>query len=328
LRGVLRLCEIPYGWAIRYRNHRYRNGSFPITRVPVPVVSVGNITTGGTGKTPLVAWLARWFEDRGVQVALVSRGYKAEGEALNDEARELKQVLPNVPHHQDRDRVAAARKAIEVSQTQLIVLDDGFQHRRLHRDLDIVLIDALDPFGYDHLLPRGLLREPKQQLCRADIIALSRAETITVSARQSLREEVQRLAPHTTWIELAHRPQRLVQADGHERSLDFLAGARVAAFSGIGNPTGFRHSLEQLGCNLVAFRAFADHHAFDRADMVELTSWLKAAPPVDFALCTGKDLVKVRETRLGNVPLFALRIDIEVMAGQAELESRLLAVMP
>lgn len=292
------------------------------------MVSVGNITTGGTGKTPLVAWLASWFEDRGVRVALVSRGYKAEGEALNDEARELKQVLPNVPHHQDRDRVAAARKAIEVSYAQLIVLDDGFQHRRLHRDLDIVLIDALDPFGYDHLLPRGLLREPKQQLCRADIIALSRAETITVSARQSLRDEVQRLAPRATWIELAHRPQRLVQADGHERPLDGLAGARVAAFSGIGNPTGFRRSLEQLGCNLVAFRAFADHHAFDRADMVELTSWLQAVTPVDFALCTGKDLVKVQQTRLGDVPLLALRIDIEVMAGQAELESRLLAVMP
>ena len=130
----------------------------------MPVISVGNITTGGTGKTPMVAWLARWFRNQDVRVALVSRGYRAEAEGQNDEARELATLLPDVPHLQNPDRVAAARIAIDELETQLIILDDGFQHRRIHRDLEIVLIDALQPFGFGHVLPRGLLREPLRGL--------------------------------------------------------------------------------------------------------------------------------------------------------------------
>ncbi|MFM7073908.1 MAG: tetraacyldisaccharide 4'-kinase, partial [Planctomycetota bacterium] len=164
LRGVFGLAERPYAWAVAARNRSYDSGRSPINRVDVPVVSVGNLSVGGTGKTPLVAWLAQWFLERGVRVVLVSRGYGAAAGETNDEARELAIRLPNVPHLQNRYRHAAAQRAIEQHDAQLILLDDAFQHRRLHRDLDIVLLDGLDPFGGERLLPRGLLREPLENL--------------------------------------------------------------------------------------------------------------------------------------------------------------------
>ena len=153
LRGLLRLAEFPYATAARWRNRRYDTGRAEVLRVGVPVVSVGNLTVGGTGKTPLVRWIARWLVDRGVRVALVSRGYRATGGQPNDEARELAQLLPDVPHVQNPDRVAAAREAVGRFGCQAVLLDDGFQHRRLARDLDIVLLDALEPFGFDHVVP-------------------------------------------------------------------------------------------------------------------------------------------------------------------------------
>ncbi len=158
-RGALALAEIPYAAAVDWRNRRYDCGA-TVQRVGVPVVSVGNLTLGGTGKTPLVEWLARWFADRGVRVVLVSRGYGALPGQPNDEALELAQSLPQVPHLQNRDRVQAALEAIGELGAQLILLDDGFQHRRLARDLDLVLVDALEPFGFGHVFPRGTLREP------------------------------------------------------------------------------------------------------------------------------------------------------------------------
>ncbi len=172
LRAALRVLEFPYQWAVRLRNWRYDHRPMAVHRVAVPVISVGNITAGGTGKTPMVAWLAQWAQQHNLSVALLSRGYRTppdgHSESLgNDEARELAQRLPEVPHIQNPDRVAGAQLAIDRHHCQLIVLDDGFQHRRLGRDLDIVLIDALRPFGYEHLLPRGLLREPLSGLARA-----------------------------------------------------------------------------------------------------------------------------------------------------------------
>ena len=160
LRGVLRLVEFPYTWAVNSRNRRFDDGRLPVEKVGVPVVSVGNLTLGGTGKTPMVQWLARWFQNHGLKVSLISRGYKSAGGAKNDEARELEQQLPGVAHWQNPDRVSAARVAISEFGTEVILLDDAFQHRRIARDLDLVLIDALEPFGFGHIFPRGTLREP------------------------------------------------------------------------------------------------------------------------------------------------------------------------
>ncbi len=327
-RALLRAAEVPYTWAIQRRNRRFERGKSPVHRVAVPVVSVGNITAGGTGKTPLVAWLAQWFSQRNLRVALVSRGYGAQDAGANDEARELAQRLPGTPHLQDPDRVAAAQLAIERHGCQVLVLDDAFQHRRIHRDLDIVLVDALQPFGYRHLLPRGLLREPLDQLARADLIALSRCDAVSVARRRQLRDEITAYAPRAAWVELIHQPSSLVNAQGATQSVAQLAGESVAAFAGIGNPHGFYHSLQQLGCDVVARREFPDHHHYSRDDMMALQQWLAGYAQLSAVICTCKDLVKMDATHIGRVPLWALSIDVQVAVGREELERHLQAIVP
>ena len=178
-------AEFPYTAAVAYRNRRYDLGRAAIHHVAVPVISVGNLTLGGTGKTPMVKWVARRLLAQGSRVAIVSRGYGAAAGQQNDEARELSQALPEVPHVQNRDRVAGAERAIAEFSAQCILLDDGFQHRRLARDLDIVLLDALEPFGFEHVFPRGTLREPLAGLKRAQAVCLSRADAISAADTSS-----------------------------------------------------------------------------------------------------------------------------------------------
>lgn len=326
-RGVLRIAEIPYSLAVGWRNRRYDRRSHLIHHVSVPVISVGNLTTGGTGKTPMVEWLARWYATRGVRVAFVSRGYGTKADTKNDEALELAQKLPDVPHVQNRDRVAAARTAIEQFHAQLIVVDDGFQHRRLHRDLDIVLIDALEPFGYGHLLPRGMLREPIDSLGRAHVVVLSRADLIDAQSRASIQETIRPHAPNATWIEVAHTASHLVFSTGETSPLDSLDGQRVAAFCGIGNPTGFRRTLERLDCTIADWREFPDHHSYSEADCTSLAAWCESLRPIATVLCTLKDLVKINRDRLGSIPLRAVVVGLQVQAGRSLLEERLQTIL-
>lgn len=327
LRGLLSGAEIGYALAMRWRNRRYDTGRLPSRRVSVPVVSVGNITLGGTGKTPMVEWLGRWLRARDVRVALVSRGYGAEQGGRNDEALELEERLPDVPHLQNRDRVAAAEMAIEECECQVIVLDDGFQHRRLARDLDLVLIDALEPFGFEHVFPRGTLREPLAGLRRADFVALSRADQVDESERRRIAWRVQSLAPDAGWLELVHGPRGLATAAGSREELAALAGRRIAAFCGIGNPAGFKHTLGAAGATIADFRIFPDHHSYSRADLESLAAWADSLA-VEAVVCTAKDLVKLRVERLGQAPLYALRIELEIVAGLPQLEERLAGLMP
>ncbi len=321
LRGLLRLAELPYAAAARWRNTRYDSDRAEVLRAGVPVVSVGNLTVGGTGKTPLVRWIAQWLVDRGVRVALVSRGYRAVGGAPNDEARELAQLLPDVPHVQNPDRVAAVRQAVAQCGCQAVVLDDGFQHRRLARDLDIVLLDALEPFGFDHVVPRGTLREPVDSLRRAGVVCLSRADLVDADQRRAIRERVGELAPTAAWCELAHTPSRLLNAAGESAPLSTLAGRRVAAFCGLGNPAGFRHTLAVAGCDVVVWREFPDHHAYCEADLSALRDEAAFAG-ADAILCTHKDLVKL-PGKWCDRPVWAIVVEIEVLAGREELERAL-----
>jgi tetraacyldisaccharide 4'-kinase len=319
LRGLLRVAEIPYSLAVRFRNHRYDRGRTAIHNVSVPVISVGNLSLGGTGKTPMVKWLARRLHELGTSVALVSRGYGADADNLNDEARELAQALPHVPHLQNSNRVVAARRAIDEFAPNVLLLDDGFQHRRLARDLDIVLLDALEPFGFDHVFPRGTLREPLAGLERADVVCLSRADAVAPKARESIRRRVAELAPHAAWCELAHAANGLVNTAGATESLEYLSGKRVAAFCAIGNPAGFRHTLSTTGCEIAMWREFSDHHLYSA---VELDSLAKEAGAhnADLIVCTQKDLVKAPREKLGSVPLWAVAIDIQFLAGREALE--------
>ena len=322
----LRAAEVPYTLAVRWRNRRYDTGAAKIHRVGVPVVSVGNLTLGGTGKTPMVEWIARWFRAAGVRVTVVSRGYGAEAGASNDEALALEQNLPDVPHVQNPDRVAAAELAIEELDCELIVLDDAFQHRRIARDLDVVLLDALEPFGLGHVFPRGTLREPVEGLRRAHLVALSRADMVGPERREEIHRRVRRYAPDAAWAEVVHAPRALLGAAGQQRPPESLAGRSVAAFCGIGNPAGFRHTLDACAYQVAAWREFPDHHPYEREDVESLRAW---AGGLDVAavVCTQKDLVKLDVEQLGHRPLWAVGIGLEFLAGQAELEAKLAAVL-
>lgn len=303
------------------RNRRFDRGH-NVATAPVPVISVGNLTVGGTGKTPMVEWIARHARGQGVRVAVLSRGYGAAADGRNDEALELELALPDVPHLQDPDRTATAAIAAEELGSQLLVLDDGFQHRRLARDFDLVLLDATEPFGFDRLLPRGTLREPVEGLRRAHAVALSRADMLDAAARAAIRRRVERLNPGAAWCEVAHRPAALLASDGTREPLDGLTGQPIAAFCGIGNPAGFRHTLESLGCRIVAWREFPDHHGYTRADVDDLAAWARMSQPA-MLVCTRKDLVKLRTSSIGGAPLRAAGIELAFLAGQGELETAL-----
>ena len=322
LRGVLRAAEVPYTAAVGWRNRRYDQGHATAHRVGVPVLSVGNLTLGGTGKTPMVKWIAHWLRARALRVAIVSRGYGSNGNSHNDEALELQHLLPDVPHVQNPDRVAAAEQAIGQFGSQIVVLDDGFQHRRLARDLDIVLLDALEPFGYDHVFPRGTLREPSTGLQRAHVVCLSRSDAVSTGERDAIRERVRELAPGTAWCECIHAASGLIDKAGHSHPLAELAGRRVAAFCGIGNPAGFRHTLQGAGCSIAAWREFPDHHAYDPNDIAELNR-LADNGKADLIACTHKDLVKLSLQSIGSCPVLAVQIEMRFLAGQSLLESAL-----
>ncbi len=333
LRALLRVAEVPYTAAVTWRNRRYDTARAEVHRAGVPVVSVGNLTVGGTGKTPMVEWLARWFRQRGVRVVIISRGYGAEAGASNDEALELEQKLPDVPHLQNPDRVAAARVAVEELECELILLDDAMQHRRIGRDLEIVLLDALEPFGFGHVFPRGTLREPLAGLCRADVIALSRADMLDETQRAAVWSRVRQYNATAHTMELSHAACALRNAEGEEQPLDVLTDRPITAFCGIGNPAGFRHTLKSCGYQMAAFREFPDHHRYDRSDVESLARWVEdedarlhaATPSSNLAavVCTHKDLVKLGVNRLGKTPLWAVRIGLDILAGQDGLQQRL-----
>ena len=328
-RAGLDLAALPYGLAMRLRNAAYDHGLFPRHRACVPVISVGNLTLGGTGKTPLVAWIARVLGDAGRRPAIVSRGYGAAAGETSDEAAELGILLPGVPHVADRDRVAAARVAAAAG-ADTIVLDDGFQHRRLERDLDIVAVDATDPFGCGRLFPRGLLRESPRSLARAQAVVLTRATSVGEQRRAEIRRAVLEAAGGEParqgaliWAEATHAAVGLRDWDGRTRPLADLAGRRVFACAAIGNPAAFRRTLEEAGAHLAGFRAYADHHAYTAADLEAIVAEA-AATGAEQVVTTLKDLVKIRRTSLGPLPLTAVEIALDITLGRDALEAAVL----
>jgi tetraacyldisaccharide 4'-kinase len=330
LRAGLWAASVPYSWATRWRNRLYDRGWKTSRRAPVPVVSIGNLTLGGTGKTPCVEYVARFYRDLGKRVAILSRGYGGNGTA-NDEALLLRENLPDVPHYQAADRVALAAQAVNESGSEVLVLDDGFQHRRLARDLDIVLVDASQPWGHGHLFPRGLLREGPRSLRRAGLIVLTRCDQVTPMERRRLTEQITRHAPRASVVETVHRPLELINsargAADRTASLSLAVGRPMAAFCGIGNPGAFRHTLHSLGAVVTAFRAFPDHHAYTRGDVEALTTWAREQARDGIVLTTQKDLVKLHVTEFGGRDLWALRIGLHVENGQGTLDGQLRLVI-
>jgi tetraacyldisaccharide 4'-kinase len=331
--GLARLglwaASLPYGAAVRVRNRLFDRGWKRQHRATVPVVSVGNLTLGGTGKTPCVEYLARFYRERDVRVAVLSRGYGAD-RGPNDEALVLEENLPDVPHLQGADRFALAGVAVEELEAELLILDDGFQHRRLARDLDLVLLDATNPWGYGAVFPRGLLREPPSSLRRADAVLLTRCDQVAASDVNTLASEVRDRAPGRPVVETTHTPVAWVQHGHADRPPEALRGRPVVAFCGLGNPEAFRHSLRALGADPADFRTYPDHHAYTRTDVDDLRAWAQQQPADAVLATTQKDLVKLRTDRLGERDLLALKIGLHVRPGPDadQLHAKLSGLIP
>lgn len=321
MRVGLRIASGPYAAASALRNLAFDRGLRSIQRVPAPVVSVGNLTVGGTGKTPIVEYVARWFRRRHLRVAILSRGYGATS-GRNDEALLLEENLPDVPHLQGPDRALVARIACGELESQVLILDDGFQHRRLHRDLDVVLLDATDPFGGGWQLPAGLLRESRNSLARADLIVLTRGDAVEPPTCDRIREQIRDLAADKPVVVTRFVPDRLIRYERPETPIEEARHLKALAFCGVGNPNAFRRTLTDIAANITEFRCYPDHHDYTRADVTDLIAWVRAERP-QAILTTQKDLVKICLTDIAGLPLFAVGITTHVVDGAQHLETSL-----
>jgi tetraacyldisaccharide 4'-kinase len=325
-RGALRVLSEPYSWAMRLRNRLYDAGWKRSRRAAVPVVSVGNLTLGGTGKTPCAEYIARFYRALDLRVAILSRGYGSRA-GRNDEALVLEENLPDVPHLQGADRAALAGVAVEELESQALILDDGFQHRRLKRDLDVVLIDATNPWGHGYVFPRGLLREPVLGLRRAGAVILTRCDQAEPTKVEEIRARVARLAPGSPVAESSHQPANWVNGRQEQKALEEISCRPLAAFCGIGNPEAFRQTLLKLGAVIADFRTFPDHHDYTRNDVEALRTWARQQATECVVVTTQKDLVKLRLDRVGDRELWALRIDLQINTGRDELNEKLRGVL-
>lgn len=334
MRGVLAGLARGYAWGWRIREALYRHGILPVYRLPVPVICVGNLTTGGTGKTPLVMLLARWFQARGWRVGVISRGYRArpplpvtvvsEGQGplvspreAGDEAYLLACRLPGVVVLIGRDRYRVGLSALMQYAPQVLILDDGFQHLALARDLNLLLLDASRPLEEEALLPAGHLREPLEGIRRADALVLTRWEQVRAPQRWELFLE--RVAPGVPRFRIRYRPVGLWQpVTGEIRDPARLRGQPVVALCGIARPEAFRRTLEDLGARMVAMEAYPDHHSF-RPEEVEAFSRLLGQHPQALGVTTEKDWVRLQGRWPREVPLWVLRIEVEGEPGEGFL---------
>lgn len=309
------------------RGALYDRGLLPAVQVDAPVVSVGNLSAGGSGKTPMCAWLARHFEDRGRRVGLLSRGWGAATGEWNDEGRLLARLAPQAEQIQDRDRVRGAL-ALVARGVDVVVLDDGFQHRRLARDLDLVLVDATRPWGLPGrtsknapLLPRGLLRERPAALARASALVITRVDQVQSSDLLALRAELARVAPHVPIACARHRPLALRSLRRGVQPLEALRGEAVDCVSALGSPAAFERTLEDLGARLIERRRLPDHHRYVATDL----DGLGAAGRI--VVTSAKDATKLETLQLAQ-DVWVLDIEFELVEGAAVLEALLDALRP
>ena len=276
---------------------------------------MGNITTGGTGKTPMVAWVVRQLQEAGRIPAVLTRGYKSVA-GRSDEA-ELLRKLTGVDVIVKPDRVAGAKKAIAAG-ANVLVMDDGFQHLRLRRDLDIVLIDAFRrPFGGGCCLPVGRLREPPWVLSDADAIVITRSDLVSADSLEKLRGRLRALAPQVSLHAAAHKPLSLIDEDGQERPLSDIAGKKVFSFCGLGNPHGFFETARTLGAKTVGQKALMDHVQYTPS-LVKQLSRTGEHRNAEILLTTQKDAVKLTTAKF-TCPLWQLAVQMEITTGREEL---------
>nr|HID57665.1 tetraacyldisaccharide 4'-kinase [Desulfobacterales bacterium] len=321
----LYFSSLVYTILVRLRLFFYRRGIIRTRSLPCKVISVGNITVGGTGKTPLTLYLARELKDLGYRVAIISRGYRGSAEKAGgivsdgenilmnaeeagDEPYFLALKLKGIPVIIHKDRFQAGRRAINTFGSDVLILDDGFQHIRLKRDVDIVLVDSSNPFGNGHVLPRGVLREPLAQLVRADLFVLTRSDPDLRPARTiSL---VRSYAGKKPVFCCTHLPEGLFVAGRRERlGLRTLEGASLLAFCAVAHPDDFKSMLLAMGGKLVRFISFPDHYWYTDDDLESIWE-LARGLDVDYTITTEKDYSRIAEKIPVDPPLLILGIKV------------------
>ncbi len=331
-RGLARGHLASYTWGVRRRR-----------QLPCAVVSIGNLTLGGTGKTPLTMWVARWYQQQGWRVAVLSRGYGArpaahlrvvssghgpllDWQAAGDEPYLLACSLPGVPVLIGQDRYRTGRYAYEQFGAHVLILDDGFQHHALQRDLDIVLIDASNPFGSGALFPRGILREPLRALGRANAIILTRVEMATETL-PTLCRQLRQWNSQQPIYRMATVVEALHQQDTH-RVVEpaALYQRRGIAFVGIGNPRAFVSTLTQLGAEVVTLFVFPDHHPYTQEDWQTIVATVNKQRAT-YLITTEKDAVRLAPSWHAPVPFYTLRIGVTFAASDPPFAHQLQGLM-
>ncbi len=331
LRWLLWPASLLYGGYMRLRAWCYRRGILKQRRLKGAVISVGNLTVGGTGKTPLVMWIAQRLGDEGKRVGIVTRGYRASartGILPSDSAHVASRVTPLKVFSDEvwllskrlgegvRLGVGANRYAegLELSRqgVEWFVLDDGFQHLRLARNVDVVLIDATDPFGGGHLLPAGRLREPKSSLARADVIVITRGErapAIEAVVRRYTAAPVFYAVTELAGIFPLQQQANASQAADWRKQ-------RFFAFCAIGNASAFFGDLERWGVQVAGEKAFRDHHRFRQADVEQIERGARAAG-AEGLICTEKDVFNLRQVRFDSLPTYYCRVDLRLTESES-----------
>lgn len=339
-----------FSFCTQVRLFLYKNRILKSRSLGCLVVVVGNLTVGGTGKTPVVEKFARNLAERGRKVAILSRGYKSKAEPFykgffrwithaevqppkvvsdgknvlldselaGDEPFMLAKNLPGIVVLVDKDRVKAGRYAIEKFGVDTLILDDGFQYLRLKGRLNLLLVDKTNPFGNGHLLPRGNLREPIKHLKRASYVFLTKSDGV---CDVELEKTIHKYHPSVEIIECAHRPQYLRSLSDSQDfiSVSELEGKKVAAFSGIAVPESFERFILNLGSELVVQERFVDHHRFTQGELD--TFFCKAQEAgAEFIVTTEKDAVRLPSALKTAIPVYYLRLEIEILKGDRDFE--------
>ncbi len=326
-RFFLRIASCGYAVVIGVRNFLYSKGWLKVHRVNVPVISIGNITTGGTGKTPLVIWICRLLSQENIPCAILTRGYKAaqssklKTQNYGDEPKILAEGCPQAKVIVNPDRVAGAQEAINKYGAQVLIMDDGFQHRRLNRNLDIVAIDATCPFGYDKMLPAGLLREPVSAVKRADAVVITRTDQMDKDALEILEARLRHINPDMIIARSIHEAAFIKTMHQEKICVEKLRGKKLFAFCGIGNPDAFLASIRRIGALQTGSKIYNDHYTYTRADINDIYEEARYLG-AELILTTQKDWTKasLKEFPVTDIPFAYLAVELKFTAGEEKLK--------
>ncbi|MBN1786953.1 MAG: tetraacyldisaccharide 4'-kinase [Sedimentisphaerales bacterium] len=320
LRVALSVFAFFYGIAIALRNFFYNYSILKSKKVASAVISIGNITVGGTGKTPLVAWLSNYFAEKNISTAILTRGYKMKASHQADEPMLLAKSCPGAKVVINPDRLAGAQRAMAEYDAKLLIMDDGFQHRRLARDVDIVTIDATQPFGRDKLLPAGLLRESVNSLKRADAVVITRSDQVQQIKIDQIKDRILQINPNMVFAAAIHKPRCIKLIKDETLALDVLKDRKIYAFCGIGNPPAFFQTLDELALNIVGTKVYNDHHRYTASDIEAIASDSRYKQ-ADMIVTTQKDWIKTALLYMDkfDIPFAFLAVEIEFVTGRQEI---------